>query len=339
MKLSDFDFQLPDELIAQYPLPIRSASRLLCLNKINGQCNHTQFNQLTELLNPGDLLIFNDTKVIPARLFGSKVTGGRVELLVERIIATNKVLAQIKASKSPKIGTKIILEDSRSVEVIARYDDLFELLFPSDKTVNEVLDKLGHIPIPPYLKREDEKLDQERYQTVYAKQPGAVAAPTAGLHFDEKILERIREKGVQLAYVTLHVGAATFQPVRVNQIVDHQMHSEFFEVNHDVIEKIHATKANNKKVIAVGTTTVRALETLAKQDSLQPYKGETSIFIYPGFQFKWVDALVTNFHLPQSTLLMLVCAFAGYKSTMSAYAEAVTNKYRFFSYGDAMWVG
>ncbi len=349
MILSDFDYNLPDELIARYPNVQRSASRLLCLDGSTGVLAHRQFNDIIDLINPGDLLILNNTRVIPARLFGHKASGGKVEILVERILDQQRVLAHVRASKAlknfpiplslwervPKAGEG---RGEIFVKVLSRQNDLYEIEFPADKTVLDVLNTFGHMPLPPYLDRPDENIDQERYQTVYAKHLGAVAAPTAGLHFDENLLQQLRDKGVAIDFVTLHVGAGTFQPVRVQNIAEHVMHAEYAEISAEVCEKVRNAKANNKRVIAVGTTSVRCLETAARSGSIQPFMGDTKIFIYPGFKFHCVDAIITNFHLPQSTLLMLVCAFAGYENVMHAYQTAIAEKYRFYSYGDAMWL-
>lgn len=338
MQLSDFHYDLPEELIAHYPTPERTASRLLCLDGQTGAIAHRQFNEIIHLIEPGDLLVMNNTRVIPARLFGHKATGGKIEILVERLLDTHRILAHVRASKSPKPGTQLLLQNQITVNVIGKQGDLFELEFLNQKSVLEILETHGHMPLPPYIQRPDEISDQERYQTVYAKHPGAVAAPTAGLHFDEDLLQQLKAKGVEFAFVTLHVGAGTFQPVRVQNIHEHVMHAEWIEVPKEVCEKIKQTKLNGKRVIAVGTTSVRCLETAALAGEIQPFTGDTQIFIYPGFEFKCVDALITNFHLSESTLLMLVCAFAGYDNVMTAYQVAVMQRYRFFSYGDAMFV-
>ena len=343
MLVSDFQFDLPDELIARYPMPERSASRLLMLDGNTGDTRHGHFRDVLDLVNPGDLLVFNNTRVIPARMFGQKASGGKLEILVERILDDHSVLAHVRASKAPKPGTQILLDNGFSAEMFARHDALFELHFAGDLPVLDILNQIGHMPLPPYIDRPDENSDKERYQTVYNQRPGAVAAPTAGLHFDEPLLAALREKGVDFAYVTLHVGAGTFQPVRVERLEDHQMHSEYAEVSADVVEKINAARARGSRVIAVGTTSVRSLETAAQASlkagkPLSPFFGDTSIFIYPGYQYQVVDALITNFHLPGSTLIMLVSAFAGYDHVMNAYQEAVTSGYRFFSYGDAMFI-
>ena len=335
MRLEKFRFDLPDKLIARHPTEDRTGSRLLTMDP-EGIVEHCQFADLLGHIEPGDLLVFNDTKVIPARLFGEKQTGGKVEVLVERILDSHTVLAHIRASKSPKAETSLFFEQDYSAQMLGRVNDLFELKF--NAPLLSVLDQIGHMPLPPYIDRADNNEDKSRYQTVYAEQPGAVAAPTAGLHFDNQLLEDIKAKGANLAFVTLHVGAGTFQPVRVDNIDQHQMHSEWLQVSDAVCEQVNQTKARGGRVIAVGTTSVRCLETAASAGAVAPFEGETDIFIYPGYKFKLVDGLITNFHLSESTLLMLVCAFAGYRSIMSAYREAVEQGYRFFSYGDAMFL-
>lgn len=335
MRLEKFRFDLPDKLIARHPTEDRTGSRLLTMDP-EGIVEHCQFADLLGHIEPGDLLVFNDTKVIPARLFGEKQTGGKVEVLVERILDSHTVLAHIRASKSPKAETSLFFEQDYSAQMLGRVNDLFELKF--NAPLLSVLDQIGHMPLPPYIDRADNNEDKSRYQTVYAEQPGAVAAPTAGLHFDNQLLEDIKAKGANLAFVTLHVGAGTFQPVRVDNIDQHQMHSEWLQVSDAVCEQVNQTKARGGRVIAVGTTSVRCLETAASAGAVAPFEGETDIFIYPGYKFKLVDGLITNFHLSESTLLMLVCAFAGYSSIMSAYREAVEQGYRFFSYGDAMFL-
>ena len=337
MRRSDFYYDLPEELIAQFPLKERSASRLLCLNGTNGSVEDRVFKDLPSFLNEGDLLIFNDTRVLRARLFGQKSTGGRVEVLVERVLDDQRVLAHVRASKSPRPGARLILAEHVEVEVTSRSEDLFELRF-IDTTVLNVLEQYGHLPLPPYIKRDDDASDESRYQTVYAQKPGAVAAPTAGLHFDEKMLATIKALGIQTAFVTLHVGAGTFQPVRVDDIKDHQMHSEYIEVSEAVCHQVHETRKRGGRIVAVGTTAVRCLESASQSGCIEPFQGDTDIFIHPGYEFKSVDALLTNFHLPESTLLMLISAMAGYSHVMAAYKHAVTEKYRFFSYGDAMFI-
>ncbi|MDU4277037.1 MAG: tRNA preQ1(34) S-adenosylmethionine ribosyltransferase-isomerase QueA, partial [Enterobacter asburiae] len=302
------------------------------------ELTHGTFTDLLDKLNPGDLLVFNNTRVIPARLFGRKASGGKIEVLVERMLDDKRILAHIRASKAPKPGAELLLGDDESIKatMTARHDALFEVAFDDERTVLDILNAIGHMPLPPYIER-----DRELYQTVYSQKPGAVAAPTAGLHFDEPLLEKLRAKGVEMAFVTLHVGAGTFQPVRVDSIEDHIMHSEYAEVPQDVVDAVLAAKARGSRVVAVGTTSVRSLESAAqaaKSDLIEPFFGDTQIFIYPGYQYKVIDALVTNFHLPESTLIMLVSAFAGYQHTMAAYKSAVEQKYRFFSYGDAMFI-
>lgn len=336
MQRSDFHFDLPEGLIAQRPTVERAGSRLLTLDGASGGLADRHFPDLLELLRSGDLLVFNDTRVIPARLFGRKETGGQVEVLVERITGEHEVLAHVRASKSPKPGTRLTLEDALAVTVLGREGALFQLRFGGP--VLELLKQYGRMPLPPYIEREAGEDDDERYQTVYGKKEGAVAAPTAGLHFDEAMLARIGARGVESAYVTLHVGAGTFQPVRVDDIREHPMHSEYIEVPQSVVDAVAATRRRGGRVIAVGTTVVRSLESAARLGELLAYSGETDIFIYPGYEFQVIDGLVTNFHLPESTLLMLVSAFAGYENVMAAYRHAVEQKYRFFSYGDAMFL-
>ncbi len=343
MKLSDFYFDLPESLIAKYPTPDRAASRLLSLNGTNGEIRHGVFSDILDNVQPNDLLVFNNTRVIPARLLGQKSTGGKVEVLIERILDDHRALAHVRSSKSPKPGAQLTLENAVNVTMLARHDALFELRFDHEETVLSLLESYGHMPLPPYIDRPDEDSDKERYQTVYNEKPGAVAAPTAGLHFTDEILKSIQDKGAQLAFVTLHVGAGTFQPVKVDNVLEHQMHSEFAEVSQDVIDAIHQTRERGGRVIAVGTTSVRSLESAAKaaSDAGQPlgaYCDDTDIFIYPGYEFQLVDAMVTNFHLPESTLIMLISAFAGQDNIMKAYQAAIDESYRFFSYGDAMFI-
>ena len=338
MNVSDFHFDLPDELIARYPLKERSASRLLSLDGLSGQTSHLKFTDLPDLLQPGDLLVFNNTRVIPARLFGQKETGGKVEILVERLLGEKELLAHTRSSKSPKEGQRLLLEDGTSLRMMAREDALFRFVYEGDEAFLDVLERIGHMPLPPYMEREDEQSDRERYQTVYAKEAGAVAAPTAGLHFDDVVLSALKAKGIEFAYVTLHVGAGTFQPVRVDKIEDHVMHSEIAHVPEETVKAVNEARARGGRVVAVGTTSVRSLESASRAGRLQEFRGDTDIFIYPGYRFQTVDAMITNFHLPESTLIMLVSAFAGYNNIMSAYREAVEQKYRFFSYGDAMFL-
>ncbi|WP_303291996.1 tRNA preQ1(34) S-adenosylmethionine ribosyltransferase-isomerase QueA [Marinobacter sp. SS5-14b] len=338
MNVSDFHFDLPDELIARYPLKQRSASRLLSLDGLSGKTEHRQFTDLLNLLQPGDLLVFNNTRVIPARLFGQKETGGRVEVLVERLLGEREILAHARASKALKEGQKVILEDGTSLTMVGREDALFRFVYDGAEAVLDVLERIGHMPLPPYMEREDDLSDRERYQTVYAREAGAVAAPTAGLHFDDALLAALKAKGVEFAYVTLHVGAGTFQPVRVDKLEDHVMHSEVAHVPQETVDAVHQARARGGRVVAVGTTSVRSLESASRAGRLHTFRDETDIFIYPGYRFQTVDAMITNFHLPESTLIMLVSAFAGYTNIMSAYREAVEQRYRFFSYGDAMFL-
>lgn len=338
MQLNDFNFQLPEHLIARYPLEERTASRLLCLDGSNGKIEHAQFSDIQQLIRPGDLMVFNNTRVIPARLNARKETGGKVEVLIERILSATEALAHIRASKSPKPGSRIILEDETSLTVIGRKDNLFHIQSESETNLLEILEAIGHMPLPPYIDRPDEASDRERYQTVYSQHKGAVAAPTAGLHFSEALIEKLKQQGVDTGFVTLHVGAGTFQPVRVENIEEHKMHSEWLEVTDELVEQVKQTRARGGRVIAVGTTTVRCLESAALNGELAPFSGDTDIFIYPGFQYKVVDALITNFHLPESTLIMLVSAFAGRENILKAYQQAIENEYRFFSYGDAMFI-
>jgi S-adenosylmethionine:tRNA ribosyltransferase-isomerase len=338
MRRQDFYYELPDELIATRPAAERSGSRLLIMQGADGVLRDAGFAELPSLLRPGDLLVFNDTRVIPARVFGQKRTGGKVEVLVERVLGSDLVLAHLRASKAPKAGSEVILQDGTRVLVEGRRQELFELRFPAGRSAMEVLEAIGHMPLPPYIDRPDQDEDRERYQTVYSRHPGAVAAPTAGLHFDDKLLQHLAQMGVARAFVTLHVGAGTFLPVRVEDVREHVMHSEVMVVSETVCEQVRQARARGGRVIAVGTTSVRCLESAARSGEINPFAGETDIFIYPGYEFRVVDALVTNFHLAESTLLMLVSAFAGYRHTMAAYQHAVEQRYRFFSYGDAMFI-
>lgn len=338
MRTQDFDFYLPDALIAQHPTQQRNASRLLHLAGQTGQLQDKLFVDLPSFINAGDLLIFNDTRVIKARLFGIKDTGGAVEILVERVLDAHHALVHIRASRAPKTGTILKLANAFEAEVLGRNDDLFHVKFLGEVPALDLLEQYGALPLPPYITHTAEAEDDERYQTVYAKHAGAVAAPTAGLHFDEAILEKLKATGVNIAYVTLHVGAGTFQPVRVDDIKDHKMHSEIYEISTETIDLINTTKKNGGSIIAVGTTSLRALESAAQHGAMKAGSNETNIFITPGFQFKVVDKLLTNFHLPKSTLLMLVSAFAGFDHIKNAYAHAIAQQYRFFSYGDAMLI-
>lgn len=339
LKKSDYSFDLPERLIAQAPLPERSASRLLCLEGRGGSVQDMCFADLPALLRPGDVLVLNDTRVMPARLFGHKASGGRLEVLIERMLDARSALAHVRASKSPKPGTELLLDGGHRCRVTGREDDLFRLAFDvSEPPLPEILADVGHMPLPPYITRADQEEDRERYQTVFARAPGAVAAPTAGLHFDAGLLESLEAMGVERAHVTLHVGSGTFQPVRVENLDEHRMHAEYCEIGEEAVALIEKARAGGGRVVAVGTTAVRTLETASASGRLQPFRGDTRLFIRPGFQFNCVDALLTNFHLPESTLLTLVCAFAGYMPVMAAYRHAVSSEYRFFSYGDAMFL-
>lgn len=330
--LSDFDFDLPPERIAQHPLPDRSASRLLQLD--GDQITDRHFADIVDQLQPGDLLVMNNTRVLKARFFGVKETGGQVEVLVERVLDSRTVLAQVRASKSPKPGNRIRLADAFDVTVGERAGEFFTLHFEGD--VFELIEAHGRLPLPPYIEHNADEFDEQRYQTVYSKEPGAVAAPTAGLHFDQPLLDRLAAKGVKLAYVTLHVGAGTFQPVRVEDLSAHQMHSEWYTIPQETVDAVRAAKALGRDVVAVGTTSLRALESASQSGELKAGSDDTALFITPGYAFKTVTRLITNFHLPKSTLMMLVSAFAGYHEIRKAYAHAIANEYRFFSYGDAM---
>jgi S-adenosylmethionine:tRNA ribosyltransferase-isomerase len=348
MKLSDFRYDLPEELIAHYPQPERSASRLLRLDRSSGKTSHHRFSDIDDLLQSEDLLVFNNTRVIAARLLGRKATGGALEALIERLLTDTEALVQVRASKSPKPGMLLLFEaagdaalPALEAEVLGRQDQFFHLRF--FQKLLPALETYGHIPLPPYIKRGDELADRERYQTVYSSTPGAVAAPTAGLHFDEGLLKKLKGQGIDQAFVTLHVGSGTFQPVREENILDHRMHSEILDVPESVCRQIRDCRARGGRIIAVGTTSVRSLESAAQRTGttatdLLPYKGETDIFIYPGYEFRVIDGMITNFHLSESTLLMLVSAFAGRDNILNAYREAIEERYRFFSYGDAMLI-
>ena len=337
MKTSDFGFELPDELIARFPMAERSASRMLCLNADDGALDHKIFRDIENLLQPGDLLVFNNTRVIPARIYGQKASGGKLEALIERVLDQHHVLAHLKSSRSPKPGQMIQLAGA-DVEVIGRQGALFELHFKDERPVLDILEEQGEMPLPPYMDREEQEEDKERYQTVYAEKEGAVAAPTAGLHFDDPLMERLKAKGIEFGFVTLHVGAGTFQPVKVDDVTEHEMHAEYVEVDETLCEQVRAARARGNRVVAVGTTSVRSLESASQSGEIQPFYDDTRIFIYPGYEFKSVDALITNFHLPESTLIMLVSAFAGKSHVMNAYEVAVQERYRFFSYGDCMFI-
>jgi S-adenosylmethionine:tRNA ribosyltransferase-isomerase len=337
MKKSDFTYHLPEALIAQKPLPDRDASRLLCMDRATGRIIDRQFIDFIGLINERDVLVFNDTKVIRARLYGAKQSGGKVEILIERILDKNKAIAHVRAGKSPKAGTVIELDEGNCCVVLGREDDLFLLDF-AGADLAALLEQIGHIPLPPYINRADDESDLARYQTVFAKEAGAVASPTAGLHFDLPMMEKIKARCVQTVFVTLHVGSGTFQPVRVELLSDHIMHKEYFAVSQETVNAVRQARERGGRVIAIGTTAVRALESASKSGRLEPGFGDTDLFITPGFQFKSVDAMLTNFHLPESTLLMLVSAFAGYEPVMNAYQHAIAESYRFFSYGDAMFL-
>lgn len=342
MKVSDFHYDLPDELIAQYPPEQRAASRLLAVPK-EGDMKDGMIVDMLDNLNAGDVMVLNNTKVIPARLYGKKDSGGRIEVLLERITGQHEFIAQIRASKAPKVGQHLVIDGDESVSLTVKgRDNSFFIIESNQKgSLFEWFEKVGHMPLPPYIERSDEQQDMDRYQTVFAEHQGAVAAPTAGLHYDESLLEKIKAKGVSIHTITLHVGAGTYQPVRVDSIDDHIMHSEYIEVDKTVCDAIINAKESGNKIVAVGTTVVRSLETAAnaaQENLIEPFTGDTDIFIFPGYEFKVIDALQTNFHLPESTLLMLVSAFAGYDKIMTAYHYAIEQQYRFFSYGDAMYL-
>jgi len=335
MQKSDFSFQLPEELIAQVPLPVRSASRLLVCQRHSTRTEDRQFSELADFLQAGDLIVFNNTRVIPARIYGKKDTGGRVEILLERLQDEKSFIGMLRCSKTPQPGQKILIGDARSLTYEGRKGDFF--LFSSDQgKVEELFEEFGQMPLPPYIQRQADAMDNERYQTIFAQNPGAVAAPTASLHFDESILQALKDKGVDTAEVTLHVGAGTFQPVRVDDLKQHVMHSESFDLSAETVKRVQQTKAAGGRVFAAGTTSLRALEAASADGKLKPMSAETRLFITPGYQFNTVDGLITNFHLSESTLLMLVSAFAGVDEIRHIYRHAIDKKYRFFSYGDAM---
>ena len=334
----DFDYPLPTGLIASKPVKRRDQSRLLVLNRESGEIEDRVFVDITDYLNQGDLLILNDTRVFPARLFANKESGGKIEILAERLLSSQQVKAQLKSNRTPQPGAKIIINEDVFAVIEGREDEFFILNFKSDIPVIEIFERFGHVPLPPYIERSDQAEDADRYQTVFADKTGAVAAPTAGLHFTDDLLARLQAKGIRIAKITLHVGAGTFKPVKVDDPARHKMHSEYTEVSEEVCDLITATKASGKQVTAVGTTCVRALESAARTGHLQPLMGDTDIFIYPGFEFKVVDNLITNFHLPKSTLMMLVSALAGHENIMRAYQHAIDHTYRFYSYGDAMLI-
>lgn len=336
LTLADFDYHLPEELIAQHPLPDRAASRLLTL--LDGALEDRRFSDLPQLLRPGDLLVFNDTRVIHARLHGVKESGGRVEVLIERPVGEHEALAQIRASHAPQTGSRLRLAEAFEATVLGRAGEFFHLRFPDHEPLPQLLERHGKLPLPPYIQREAAAADEGRYQTVYARHPGSVAAPTAGLHFDEALLAALRQQGVGAAWLTLHVGAGTFQPVRVERLSEHRMHRERYVIPQDTVQAVERARAAGGRIIAVGTTSLRALEAAAQEGPLAAGPGETELFILPGFRFRVADCLITNFHLPRSTLLMLVSAFAGVEAIRRAYAHAIAQRYRFFSYGDAMFL-
>jgi S-adenosylmethionine:tRNA ribosyltransferase-isomerase len=337
MQKSDFNFDLPRELIAQHPLPGRTDSRLMCMERTTGGIRHQVFSDLPKLLHPADLLVFNNTRVVPARLRASKETGGEVEILIERLESGTGCLAQLRVSRKPAPGSLLLLENGLKCRVRERRGQFFELHLETGDW-ESVMAEQGRLPLPPYIDRQADELDSERYQTVYASRPGAVAAPTAGLHFDQMMLDRLEAEDIRQAHVTLHVGAGTFQPVRSELVQDHRMHPEFIDVSREVVSAVKATKEHGGRVVAVGTTTVRSLETAAEGGQIRPFSGESELFIYPGYEFQVVDAMITNFHLPESTLLMMVSAFAGRIPVLNAYSQAASLGYRFFSYGDAMFI-
>ena len=339
MRVSDFDYDLPEELIAQFPTPRRRDSRLLVLGSGSGGVAHRTFPDVADYLVPGDLVVANDTRVIRGRFFATKRTGGRVEILIERIVSPGRVLAWLRCSRKPKCGTLLSVDRDRGFVVRSRCEELFELEIAGIEDVAQFIERNGAVPLPPYIRREAVDADAERYQTVYARRPGAVAAPTAGLHFDETLLASLDERGIERAHVTLHVGAGTFAPLRGESVRSHTLHCEWVEVSAAVCDAISRTRARGGRVVSIGTTTLRALESAAAGGTPRPMRGETGLFIYPGYEFRCVDVLLTNFHLPRSSLLLLVCAFGGTEAVLGAYREAVARKYRFFSYGDAMLLG
>ncbi len=338
MRIDEFDFHLPPELIAQHPVGERSASRLLHLDGVTGAISDRRFRDIVELVAPGDVMVFNNTRVIKARLTGRKKTGGRIEVLIERVLAGDRAFAQVRASHPPREGSKLVLADAVEATVLGRQGEFFLLRFDHSEDVLQVLERHGAVPLPPYIERAAEPQDENRYQTVFAREPGAVAAPTAGLHFDEPLLDALRDRGAVTAWLTLHVGAGTFQPVRVQDLARHEMHSEWYQIPQETVAAVERARAAGGRVIAVGTTSLRALETAATDGRLAAGYGETKLFIMPGYRLRLVDRLVTNFHLPRSTLLMLVSAFGGMDNIRRAYRHAVEQRYRFFSYGDAMLI-
>lgn len=336
MRIQDFDFYLPPQLIAQHPTPDRSASRLLEVDAIQGTLHDRQFQDILNVFEAGDVLVLNDTKVIKARVFGQKTTGGHIEVMIDRVLGSHEAYAQIKSSRSPKAGSVLRLPEGIEAEVLGRHADMFHIRLLGDMDLYHFLEKHGQLPLPPYIEHQADATDDSRYQTVFAKHAGAVAAPTAGLHFDEALLQALTQKGVEIAYVTLHVGAGTFQPVKVDNIAEHHMHSETYHLPETTVQTLLAAQAQGRRITAVGTTSLRTLESAAHAGKLFAHHGDTNIFITPGFTFKLVDRLITNFHLPKSTLMMLVSAFGGYSLMREAYAHAIQQSYRFFSYGDAM---
>lgn len=337
VSVSDFDFLLPDDLIAQYPAQNRTDSRLLCLDGNTGEHHELGFADLGKVLLPGDLLVLNDTRVMKARLIGRKTTGGKVELLLERALDERRMLALLKASNAPRQGTQIVFGQGFEAIVLRRIGAFYELQLCGPRGVTDLLQECGTLPLPPYIRRRAEGHDAERYQTVYARAPGAVAAPTAGLHFDQPLLNALRDQGIEQAFITLHVGAGTFQPLRAENLQQLRLHHEYMEVPNSVCRQVAAVRRRGGRVIAVGTTVVRALESAAREHHMHPFKGETDLFIRPGYRFRCVDAMITNFHLPRSSLLMLVCAFAGHQHVLRAYHYAIARQLRFYSYGDAMF--
>ena len=333
-----FHYDLPQELIAQQPPPQRRDARLLTLDGASGALADRRVPDIAALVEPGDLLVFNDTRVIRARLFGTKPTGGRVELLIERVLNATEVLAHIRSSRSPRLGTVLTIGGRYRFKLVGRDGDLYRLMSNSNADVGEMMRQVGHVPLPPYIDRDATDVDLERYQTIFARVAGAVAAPTAGLHFDEALMRQLAENETDIGFVTLHVGAGTFQPIRSSCIEEHRMHAEYFEVSDELCGQVERARGANKRIIGIGTTSVRALESACVDGHLQERRGETDIFIYPGYRFCIVDAMLTNFHLPESTLLALVCAFAGREHVLRAYRHAIRERYRFFSYGDAMWI-
>lgn len=338
MQRSAFHYSLPPELVAHYPLPERTASRLLVLDPVRQQRIHTQFARLPDYIEPGDLVVLNNSRVMKARLWGYKTTGGKVEILIERILEGQCAWAHVRANRAPKIGSRLLIAEQIEAVIIGRESQLFIVQFHTEQPIVAILEQHGEIPLPPYLRRAAEHSDHERYQSVFAERLGSVAAPTAGLHFNHSLLAQLAEKGVRVAFITLHVGAGTFQPVRVENIAQHSLHPEYVNVPEETCQAVQVTKEQGKRVIAVGTTVARSLETAGKTGNLRPFSGESRLFIYPGYSFQVIDALLTNFHLPESTLLMLTCAFGGYETVMQAYQEAIKQRYRFYSYGDAMLI-